>query len=180
MNSEDILKMVRKMIGVQDAFFIDGAVIDSIVKIESKIKGTLGIAVRNDGLQKCLDRDHVICIIKDTSFRPPPEPTVLLIGDEDLVMGLEVIPSIREKYKESQECVFVSEDFVVFPNVKCSEKECWVMPPVSFPEIEEIDGTENVASCSPSAPSDYFLRKAHDHDDDPKFASILVGFDLER
>jgi len=38
-------------------------------------------------------------------------------------------------------------------------------------------GMRNVVSCSPSAPSDAMLRKEHGFEDNPKLASILIGFD---
>ncbi len=58
-------------------------------------------------------------------------------------------------------------------------KECFLMPPVSFPELESMPGIADVVSCSPSAPADVMLRTMHGLEDNPKYASILVGFNVE-
>ena len=52
------------------------------------------------------------------------------------------------------------------------------MPPVSFPEVNEFEGAENIVSCSPAPPSDMYIRAKHGYEDDPKLATILVGFDF--
>jgi len=36
-----------------------------------------------------------------------------------------------------------------------------------------------VVSCSPAAPADMMLREMHGYEDNPKLASILVGFDSD-
>jgi hypothetical protein len=41
--------------------------------------------------------------------------------------------------------------------------------------VEEF-GMLDVVSCSPSAPADMMLRQMHGHEDNPRLASILVGF----
>ncbi len=66
----------------------------------------------------------------------------------------------------------------MYPERKGRAMEFFVMPPVSFPEISEM-GMKNVVSCSPSAPSDMMLREMHGYKDDPKLASILIGFDSD-
>jgi hypothetical protein len=63
----------------------------------------------------------------------------------------------------------------MYPERKGQRKEYFVMPPVSFPEVEEF-GMLDVVSCSPSAPADMMLRQMHGHEDNPRLASILVGF----
>jgi hypothetical protein len=49
---------------------------------------------------------------------------------------------------------------------------------VPFKEVEEMRGTCSVISSSPSTPGDFYLRKKASIEDDPKLASILIGFDL--
>ena len=131
----------------------------------------------NQGLEECLTRQHVICIIKNKSFRPPPEPTVLLVTGDGVRLGEEVLPGDRKRFENRPEVVFLSEDFVVYTDRMGTEREYFLMPPVSFPEVAAIEGVSNVVSCSPSPPSDMKLREVHGVDDDPKLASILIGFD---
>lgn len=175
---DEILELLSSLEGVVKVFPVEGEILKKIMEIESQVKAVMNIEVRNTGVEECLKRDHVICIIKDSRFRPPPEPTVLLVGDDGIILGKEIVPSDTHDYKNDENVIFLSEDFVVFTDRKPKKKEYFLMPPVRFPELEELEGVHNVVSCSPSAPSDYLLRKHFNLEDDPKLASILVGFDL--
>lgn len=44
--------------------------------------------------------------------------------------------------------------FVLFPKVQGKGKSRFVMPPISFPELNESNGCYDVVSCSPSPTSD--------------------------
>ena len=51
-----------------------------------------------------------------------------------------------------------------------------MMPPVSFPELTTIKDVSEVVSCSPSPPGDIIIKTNYSLEDNPKLASILVGF----
>ncbi len=174
-----IIDTLKKMEGSVAVFPVSPESKDKIWAIERDLKGSLGIAVRNTGLQECLQRQYIICIVKDRRFRPPPEPTVLLIGDDDTVLGEEVVPATRSKFEGREDLIFLSEEFVIYPERKPTMRECFLMPPVSFPELESVSGLRDVVSCSPSAPADVMLRTLHGLEDNPKYASILVGFNVQ-
>jgi hypothetical protein len=176
---EDVVGLLRTIEGVIEVFPVDGKAMERLNQIESKIKATLDLDVKNTGVEECLARKHVICIIKDNRFRPPPEPTVLLVGDDGLIMGKEIIPSDHTNYHDDDDVIFLSDDFIVYKNLKPKEREYFLMPPVSFPEVEALEGIYNVVSCSPSPLGDLSLRKSHGMNDDPHLASILVGFNME-
>lgn len=175
---DEILELLSRLEGVVKVFSVEGEILKRIMEIESQVRAVMNIEVRNTGVEECLKRNHIVCIIKDSRFRPPPEPTVLLVGDDGIILGKEVIPSDTHDYKNDENVVFLSDDFIVFTDRKPNEKEYFLMPPVRFPELERLEGVCNVVSCSLSAPSDYLLRKHYNLQDDPKLASILVGFDL--
>jgi hypothetical protein len=176
----DILDMLRGMKGTVEAFVLDDGCRERIIKIEKSISGAMGIPIINKGVEECLHRKYVVCIIKKEGFRPPPEPTVLLLTDTGLVLGEEVLPPYRKKFLENvnEYFIWLADDFVVYPDRRGGTKEFFIMPPVSFPEVSEM-GMKNVVSCSPSAPSDIMLRKEHGFEDNPKLASILIGFDSD-
>ena len=173
----DIISRIKEMKGVKEVFLLNDACREKILEIESNITACLGIKVINEGVIECLKRQYIICIIKRASSRPPPEPTVMLVSDDGVVLGEEVLPHYKKEFLEKvkEEIIWLSEEFVMYPERRGKNKEYFVMPPVSFPEVEEF-GMLDVVSCSPSAPSDIMLRQMHGYEDDPKLASILVGF----
>jgi hypothetical protein len=180
-STSTVVERLRQLDGVLYAFEIAPSIRDQLREIERQIRATLGIEVKNTGVEECLKRDQIICIIKDKRFRPPPEPTIYLVADDGTILGQEVLESDKPKFQCADHVIFLSDDFVVFadrrPKPGC--KEYFLMPPVRFPEVEAIDGVRNVVSCSPSPLGDLLIRKAHNITDDPRLASVLIGFDIE-
>jgi hypothetical protein len=176
----DILARLKEMKGTIYVFSLEDSCRSKIWDIEKDIKATLGIPVVNIGVEECLERKYVVCIIKKANFRPPPEPTVMLVSDDGIVLGEEILPFRKKEFLANvkEEIIWLSEEFVMYPDRRGNQKEFFIMPPVSFPEVTEM-GMRNVVSCSPSAPSDMMLREMHGYKDDPKLASILIGFDCE-
>lgn len=174
-----VLKTIGSMDGVEKAFYLDRDILEQLRQEEANVKAILDITVRNDGFNEALKRDHVVCIIKNTRFRPPPEPTVILEGDDGVLMGIEVFPHTRSEYDEREDVIWLSEDFVVFPDKTTMGREFFVMPPVSFPEVNEDIGCYDVVSCSPSPTSDLKVKEHYGLEDDPRLASILVAYNEE-
>ncbi len=176
---EEVASFVGRMEGSRHVFPLMPEAKEKLMKIEESIKASFGINCTNKGVMQCLARQNIIVIIKDSRFRPPPEPTVLLVADEDMIIGMEIFPDQKAQFLERDDVVFLSDEFVLFPNLRPKSKERFVMPPVSFPEVERMPGTRNVVSCSPSPPGDMYVRSLHGLPDDPKLASILLGYDDE-
>ena len=170
------INIIKGMRGVIMAFYLDRNVLEELRKEEATVRSTLNIGVRNEGFNQALTKDKVICIVKDPRFRPPPEPTVILEGDDGVIMGIEVFPHTAKEYEGREDIIWLSDGFVVFPKVKTEEKESFVMPPVSFPELNPDNGCHDVVSCSPSATSDLIIKTHYNLKDDPKLATILVAY----
>ncbi len=175
---ERAVDIIKGMTGTRLAFPLSEETVEAVKRIEDCIKSQIGLDVVNEGVRQCLRRQHVICVIKDTRFRPPPEPTVLMMGDTDMVIGTEILPGQHSRYREMDNICWLGDDFVVFTDKAPKSKEFFLMPPVSFPELEQVPGASNIVSCSPSPLSDMIIKNHYGLEDDPKLASILVGFDM--
>lgn len=176
---DEALTIIKGMRGTRVVFPLNKKDIAEILEAERGVKSQMGTKVFNVGLEETMQRDHVICIIKDVTFRPPPEPTVFMLDDDGMILGTEVLPGEHRRYKEMENVMFLCQDFVVFTDKKQKSREHWMMPPVSFPELTTIKGVSDVVSCSPSPPSDIVIKTNYNLEDDPKLASILVGFNAK-
>ena len=180
MSAQDPLEIIKGMRGVREAFYLDDEIMKKVKAEEDTVTspGT-GTAVKNLGVEEALKRKKVICIIKDPRFRPPPEPTVVLKCSDGQILGVEVFPDTQDQYIGKEGCLMVSDGFVIFYNVIPTEgsSEAFIMPPVSFPELNESNGCKNVVSCSPAPTSDKMIREYKGLPDDAKLASILVAYD---
>jgi len=168
--------IIEGMRGTLKVFPLDEETREGILKVEKNIKSQMGMEVKNEGLEQCLTRRHVLCILKNKTFRPPPEPTVQLIADEGVVIGTEILPGQHDQYKDRDDVLWLCEDFIVFKDQQPKQREFFLMPPVSFPELKAIDGVDAIVSCSPSPLGDIIIKNRYGLDDDPKNATILVGF----
>ncbi|MDD2626123.1 MAG: hypothetical protein PHT00_03405 [Candidatus Methanomethylophilus sp.] len=173
---EKPLSVIRGMRGVVHAFYLDRTVLQQMREEEKKVRAVGDITVDNVGFSTALTRQHVIAIIKDPRFRPPPEPTVELCSSDNKIMGVEVFPFTAQKYLNRKDVVWLSDAFVMFPSVNGNGSEHFVMPCVSFPELNASNGCKDVVSCSPAPTCDLMMRKYYQYPDDPKLASVLVGF----
>lgn len=174
------LEIIKGMRGVREAFYLDETILKMVEDEEALVKspGT-NTAVDNIGFKEALKREKAICIIKDPRFRPPPEPTVVLKCTDGQILGVEVFPDTQDRYIGKDNCLMVSDGFVVFLDVIPSDgsTEAFVMPPIPFPELNQSNGCKNVISCSPAPTSDKMIREYVGLADDAKLASIIVAFD---
>ena len=176
---EDLpLNIIKGMRGVVEAFYLDKDILEKVRKEEETVKAVGNVDVINEGFNQALQREKVICIVKDPRFRPPPEPTVKLMASDGRVMGVEVFPETAKEYLGRDDVIWLSDGFVVFTNVPPTEgmREAFVMPPVSFPELNESNGCKDVISCSPAPTCDKMIREWHGMEDNSKLASVLVAF----
>lgn len=171
------LSIVKGLRGVVYGFYLDDKIIDDLKAEEATVRAGGGnIQVDNQGFSQALKREHIICIIKDPRFRPPPEATVVLVDSCGNLMGTEVFPFNSKEYEDCDDAVWLSDSFIVFPEIRGIGTEAFVMPPVSFPELNQSNGCKDVISCSPAPTSDLMIKNYYGYEDDPRLASILVAF----
>jgi hypothetical protein len=175
---EEVLRLLSSLKGVRHAFYISDDVRAKLRDMEGEYPLAGPVPVRNEGVPECLEREHVACIIKDKTFRPPPVPTVMLVDSDGVVIGWELIPGKELRKEPGKRYLFLGKDFVICHDGRSGRNAKFVLPPVPFGELDRVEGVRGVCSSSPSTVGDLYLRKSAGLEDDPKLASILVGFDL--
>ncbi len=176
---DDIQKMLSGLKGVRRAFYLTKDSRAGLEAIEEQYPAIGPLTVKNYGIMECLKRQHVACIIKDKTFRQPPHATVLLMDEDGEIIGQELMPGEHApKKKPGVKSFRLGKDFIVFVEKGRGKGAHFVLPPVPFTEVEKTEGVCNVVSSSPSTAGDFFLRKKNGVEDDPKLASIVIGFDL--
>lgn len=177
---EGVLRTLSGLRGVKSVFYLDEQVRAELARIEKDFSVAGPIAVHNEAVLECLGRQHVAVIVKDRSFRPPPCPTVVLIDDDGKVIGKELIRGEQVQPRPGERLLNLGKDFVIFYDGSRSVNARFVLPPVPFAEVETMEGVERVVSSSPSTVGDLLVRRSAGLDDDPKLATVLIGFDLSR
>ena len=189
---QEVIDTINPQRGVLDVGVLTDEVRKNVLKIEMDKAGEL-IPVINMGVNECLNRDYTVAIIKNASFRPPPTATVQLVDNKGNLLGEEIVSNNqKKKYKEDEKAKFINPDFVLLKDQKDIEedlktenleknptKQAFVLPPVQFIEVEELEDTCDVVSSSPDPLADLYLKEVFNFEDDPKLASILVGFNIK-
>ena len=178
MKLEKVFKVLSKLKGVRHSFYLTESMRAGLAKMESSYPSIGPLTIENNGVKECLKRKHVACIIKDKQFRAPPRATVYLIDETGKIVGRELLPGEKVSSTRIRKVVMLGNDFAVFFEKGTGKGAHFVLPSVPFKEIEELDGVKAVCSSSPSAAGDYFLRERAKLEEDPKLASILIGFEL--
>ena len=175
---QEILELLSSMKGTKHAFYLTKPMRTGLKKLESHYPSLGPLTITNDGVMETLKREHVACILKDRNFRAPPHATVLLVDDDGNTIGRELLPGEKIPKEKADKAIMIGKDFVVFFKRGAGKGARFVLPPIPFAEIERFEGTVATVSSSPSTAGDYFLRRRAGLKDDPKLASILIGFDL--
>lgn len=181
---EKAINIIRNLKGVMDVYELSDEDRKALMELESNRKGDI-IPVVNKGLKECMKRQYVLVLLKNCDFRSASNSTILLVTDKGRILGRELLsPAEREKYQCRKDIYFLSNDFVLFKSDKTAvgtpgEKQFFILPPIPFPELDPIEDIEDIVSCSPSTKGDYFLKNKYNYPDDPKFATILVGFSVK-
>lgn len=174
---DNALSICKSLRGVRDACILDDDIRTQMLKEEETVMAAGSTAVDNQGVKEAFKRNHIIGIIKDPRFRPPPEPTVVMLSG-DQIAGTEVFPWDIPKYEKKDDIIWLSDGFVIMTDKITENPAKFVMPPVSFPELNESNGCKDVVSCSPAPTTDLMMRKHMKLNDDGKLASVLIGFNI--
>jgi len=175
---KEVIELLSSLKGVKHSFYLTGAMRTGLAKIEKNYPSIGPLTIKNKGVFESLSREHVACIVKDKSFRAPPHATVYLIDEDANVIGRELLQGEKVSSTKTRKVIMLGKDFAVFFEKGTGKGSHFVLPPVPFEELEELDGVKSVCSSSPSTAGDLLLRKRVRLKDDPKLASILIGFDL--
>lgn len=175
---DEVLRVLDSLRGVRRSFYLNDSMRSALREIESEIHPLGPLVVRNEGVLECLSRSQVACIVKDSTFRPPPHATVMLVDEDGSVIGRELLPGERVEERPGVKTLYLGKDFVMFHDGRSGRNARFVLPPVPFAEVEALPFTSRVVSSSPSTMGDLHVRRSAGLDDDPKLATVLIGFDL--
>jgi len=167
---EDAMRTIRGLKGVTRVEFLEPVDRESL-----RSRATEG-AAENRGVAEVLSRSRILCLFKDVTFRPPPEPTLLLVDDDGTLLGRELVTG--ERPPPDRRVAYLGKDFVLFAGAKPRGGYRFLLPPVRFPELEAKRTLDRVVSASPDTPQDEFLRARFGVPTGGDHASVLVGYEV--
>jgi len=192
---KEITDILQNLSGVIQTSQVEDHSRKKIIELEEDYEKSSVIGLQNIGIRMIMNCDTVYAILKNSSFRPPPDSTVFLVeelkdnDEKEFLLRVEerdyrVIGEelINKEPPEGEDYMFISDDFVIYPERRLNRTgnpAFFLIPPLGFTELESAEeslGIRNIMSVSPSTMSDTYIRKQCGFPDDTKLATILVGF----
>ena len=176
---DTIIAYMKEQVGVVDLFIMDDDVSNGVNEIEKSIKTRTNHDYVNVGCDHSMDRMHRICVFYTNDFQKEMRARLKLMTTDGTVMGMNLMPEEIEGYKAREDVVWVSEDFIVFPEVRGKGEEMFVLYPYDYGELHDIaPGCRNAIGYSPTPSSDHYLKELAGVPESQYVFTTVIAFDV--
>jgi len=195
---KEITNLLQNLEGVVETSQIEDNSRVIIIELEEDYENSSVIGLQNIGIRMIMNCDTVYAILKNSSFRPPPNSTVFLVEDLKEDDGTEYLLSVEDrnyriigeelinkKPPGDEDYMYISDDFVIYPERRMNRTgnpAFFLIPPLGFTELESVRDSlqiRDIMSVSPSTMSDNYIREQYGFTPDTKLATILIGFNRD-
>ena len=175
---QDVMDYVRTVDGVLEVHEMDDDISKKVWDIERSIKTRIEDKYKNVGYDAAMERQHRICIFYDDTYIFGLRSILKLMDSEGNILGTNLAPGEEEKYRDKDNVIWVSDDFIVFTDVVGKGEELFVLLPFDIPQIEDaVPGVHSVIGTSPTTSSDEALKMKFDKPPARGVYTMIVAFD---
>ena len=172
MGTEEVLEKIRSRDGVLDAFVIDEDVLSMIEGEESNIRTSGGLVYENLGIDRSKEMDTHVCVFSKGFITDPKGPMIVMTDDTGAIYG----HNVPRKCKLSSSAVrngavWISDDFVVYPDIIPKSEPKFVVLPRSVDFLE----TETT-SYNPALSTDGLLKERFGFGGREDLTTTIVAF----
>lgn len=169
--------------GIEALEFLDQDFRQEIERRERHVEGNGAVgglmAFVNTGVWDVLTRQEVFVIVAQPKVEilHPQDHLVHIVDQKGQVIG-EYLPKGKREGAELRENAYLlSEDFVLYGDVDIAGEPYFLIPPMTFPPLDDMPGIRKLVSASISTVSDDYIRERLGYGD-TKCWTHLVGYDL--
>ena len=175
---------VRSIPGVMEVRFLDPALKEEVTNLEVQAEknGACGglMPFVNRGVWEALGREVSLIIVGNAELLVDNKGLLYMMDQKGQVLGEYVTPQQREKLlKEKPDTKFLSEDFIMHPDVEIHGEPYFLIDEISFDYLDDVPGVIRVTSGSMSTLSDDYVREVLGFAG-PNRWTHLVGFDIAK
>lgn len=174
----DMIDYLRTVEGVLDVFEMDDEVSNNIWDIEKSVRTTIRNEYKNIGFDIAMERKHRMCVFYDDTYLFGKRSIVKLMASDGTIMGTSLHPDEIESYKDRDDVIWISDDFIVFPNIVGKGEESFVLYPIDIPELSEhVPECCKAIGTSPTMSSDLALKTRYDKPNISGIYTMVIAFD---
>lgn len=175
---QNVIDYLLTVNGVLDAYEMDDEVSKSVFDVEKSVRTRTNNDYKNIGYDIAMERKHRICVFYDDTYIFGKRSILKLMTSDGTIMGTNLTPDEIPEYKKRDDVIWISEDFVVFPNIVGKGEEAFVLYPFEIHEVEEnVPGTSFVIGTSPTTSSDEILKLKFNKPMVRGMYTMIVAFD---
>ena len=171
-----VIEKLKCTHGIVHAIQMDSDISNTIAAEEESVRSMTGIDVVNKAYRMAMEKDVRICIFCDKTLPREETSTMLLEDSLGNVMGAMLPPCKIHEYKDRSDVIWVSDDFIIFPEVQGVGKERFVLLPMHYDGLDEDDGCCDVVMCSPAPSSDAILKRYYGRNVSEKTSTLVIAY----
>lgn len=178
----NVERRVLAIPGVEAVRFLGPELKEEITRLEllAEKNGACGglMPFRNSGVWAALSREVSLMVVGNAHLIIHNEGLLTMMDSSGQVIGEYVPPHLKEGFlKRHPDANFLSDDFVLYPNVAVHGEPYFLIGEVPFPDLDNTEGITKVTSGSVSTMSDDWFRSMIGLKG-PELWTHLLGFDL--
>lgn len=175
---EHIIETLKKHKGVLKVESIDDDFIEEIKKEDMSVETSFGMPIDNQALLDCFSKDFALCIYADYSFEHPVHSTMMMKDSNGNVIGHDIADSEIKEYQSREDLIWISDNFVIYPNVSMDEDLRLVMMPQKYHGFSSEDGVSEATIFYPMPTTDCLIKNKYGDPRDSQIASAIMGISL--
>lgn len=176
---DDLIGFYRTQKGVFDIIELTDDQFREVHSIESGIVTQAGQEYENVGFEVISRRKHKFCLYVDSDFKFEKKSRLVMMNG-DAVTGMLLSEDEVPMYMGREDVIWVSDDFIVFPDIELMSEDRFVLYPYEFNELSEIvPGCVDAVGTSPAVPSDWYLKQIVGIKPDSKIFTFILGIDMQ-
>ena len=182
--------------GTYSTWRITDEAMDHVLEIEKDTRTQTDNDYVNVGCIRVAEKEHHLCVFYDDHMSRDLHAKVVLMTDDGTVMGTSLHRSEIPMYKDRDDVIWVSEDFIVFPEIvgrgeerfvlypfplpdldEGRGEERFVLYPFPLPDLDEAIGCDGAIGTSPTVVSDTYLKEQRGIPIGQRIFTMIIGFD---
>ncbi|AGI48108.1 hypothetical protein TALC_01119 [Thermoplasmatales archaeon BRNA1] len=175
MKEDGALQKLRSNPRVIGAYVLDRRTRLKLMLGETGITASGGIAYENKGLDGVRNSDVVFCVFSKGVIYQPTEFTLAMADSEGIVYGHDV-PKMMPRESIRDNGVWITDDFIVYPDILPKEQPKFVLYPHFFDVIGPAEGIKTAAAFNPAMTTDVML-KVHFGIEGKNISSTIITAD---
>jgi hypothetical protein len=178
MNAQTAICKIREVDGVTDVVIFEDGIADRIRDEEETVRSVAGPDVVNMAYTETYRREVRLCLFCDRRIMRYEESSMTLEDRDGNVLGMILTESMISEYKDRADVLWVSEDFIMFPDIAPTGGERFILKPMRFPVLDESDGFYDAVLSSPAPSSDVLIQRHYGVSLKEELATLIVGFNV--